>query len=275
MHHNLLHMIPSCLLSKVAFLAHWFRVSPPVKVRVVFAIGGFVLLSPMYGGNLLCAQYIGFGLSFGEGITLLNEGSGISNDGELNFNRVLSPPVLVRGSEKVTISLTDNADGVVIIAIDAPARSDVAITVTAPAGNVLTLDEGNGGEGTPSTLPFQIGWAFWNLGVAGSGLSDVLPQSDFGHAREIVSATGTNIPFMSATFPMIRSANRSAGGGPPLPPPDPKYAGRPQLTQAEMARAFLLVYGSLGPMPENAQVGQYTGTIDVYAELVTYGDDEL
>lgn len=226
----------------------------------------------------LHAQHIGFGLSFGEGITLTNEGSGASNDGELNFNRLLSPPVLLAGSDPVTVSLSDLEDGVVIIAIDAPARADVTITVTAPAGNELTLDEGNGGgngNGTPSAIPFQIGWAYWNLGAAGTDLNAVLKQNDFGNAQEVVSATGTNIPFMSATFPMVRSANRSSSSGPPLPPPDPNYAGRPELTNADMARAFVLVYGTLGQVPESAQVGLYTGTIDIHAELSTYGGSEL
>lgn len=211
----------------------------------------------------LQAQHIGFGLSFAEGITLTNKGSVFRHDGELNFNRLLSPPVLLAGADPVTVSLTSLTEGVVIIAIDAPARADVTITVTAPAGNELILDEENG-------IDFQIGWAYWNLGSAGADLNAVLQQSDFGNAQEVVSATGINIPFMSATFPMVRSANRSSSSGSPLPPPDPNYAGRPELTDADMARAFVLVYGTLGEVPSGAQVGLYTGTIDIHAELSTY-----
>jgi hypothetical protein len=208
------------------------------------------------------AQRIGFGLSFGEGVSLSNVGSELSGDGMLNFNQVLSPPILLANSAKVTISPQTNNGGVVVIEIEAPANADITVTITAPSGNVLMLHETNG-NGTPPTLPFQIGWGFWNLGAETSA---TLQVNDFGNAREVVSATGMNIPFMSATFPMSR---RATAAGVIPPPPDPNYTGR---SVAPLAKAFLLVYGSVGPVPENAQAGTYEGIVDIHVELSTYNE---
>jgi len=210
------------------------------------------------------AQHIGFGLSFGSGVELISEGSGNSGDGFLNFNRVLSPPVLLGGSDALTIDLSSNNSGVVILRINAPEQADVTVTVTAPAGNRLDIID-HSGDGPAPSLPFQIGWAYWNL--ADEAHTGPISATDFGMAREVVSATGSSIPFMSATFPMRR---RSATGSPQPPtPPNPMYTGRddgPQTT------AYILVYGTLGPIPEEAQVGFYEGMIDVHVELSTYGE---
>ena len=250
---------------------------PPGRTRIFLQRGilltaGLSLLLVLSAATAtLQAQHIGFGLSFGDGVELNNLGSEVSNDGVLNITRVLDPPALLPGVETVTVSPDQNEDGVVIIEIRAPVRADVTVTVTAPPGNELLLDEGNGngsnGDDDTESIPFQIGWGYWNHGNNGSEAPITI--SDFGQAKEVVSATGSHIPFMSATFPVSRDARGS--GGPPPPPPTPDYEGRNnEQNPVEMASAFLLVYGSVGPVTSIPQAGTYTGTIDIHVELSTY-----
>lgn len=229
--------------------------------RIIIISLFLLLLIPSFS----LAQRIGFGLSFGEGVRLTNLGSDTRADGVLDFNSVLSPPVLLARDPKVTISPQQNESGVVIFEIEAPADADITVTITAPPGNQLIIDDPSNSEALEA-LPFQIGWAYWNLGTLDTGTIQI---ADFSNAREMVSTLGSEVTFSSATFPLKRNLRVSAG--PPPPPPMPNFRDRDTIeAPVVLGRAFLLVYGSVGPIPENPQVGTYTGTIDIHIELSRY-----
>ena len=211
----------------------------------------------------LQAQHIGFGLSFGANISMEIIGNS-ENEQQLNFSSSLLFPFLVRGTDGVAITRTENEQSVVLIAIDAPEGSDITVTVNAP--HELTIDGDNS-----DTLPFQIGWAYWNLGAT---TSETINTGDYLNAREVVSVTGMGMPFSSVTFPATRTFR--GVNGPPPPPPMPNFSGRNTGSNpVPMVRSFLLIYGSINQVKANQQVGIYTGVIGIEAELSIYNNSSV
>lgn len=207
------------------------------------------------------AQRIGFGLSAGsEGIQLTNEGS-VAHLTDLSFNDFTGGiPFFLPGDDGVTIDLTENFDGIVVIKIEAPEHLDVNINVSAPGGNKLRLD----GTSEEHTLDFFIGWAYWNrYGGVSPDLTTLRAE-----AREVVSPSEASIPFNAATFPMRR---RTDGSTPPPPPPTPDHG---DYTPPPTAEAYILVYGRLGDIPEIVQAGEYSEIISIHAEFASYGPSE-
>lgn len=226
-------------------------------LHIATALIGMALAAPS-----VTAQRIGFGISFGAGVTVENLGS-TNGDFDLDFNESARPRAIVVGDTRnpvVRIRPGLNDGGVVRLKITAPADADVTVTVAAPPNNVLALNA------NPSlgTLPVQIGWGYWNPGQ--DATYTVVPSEMVTAAREVVRGDGTGLSFSSVTFPMNRRAIGSAG--PPTAPPDPKYVGR--TPAVAMAVAYLIVYGSIPSVPPGTLVGVYSGTIDVRVELSTY-----
>lgn len=152
------------------------------------------------------------------------------NVDELNFNT--KQRVILAGST-VTINLTDEAAAVLTI----DGRADLDVTVTIDADVELVLNSEN-------KIPLSIGFAYSNLGAG-----------DEANAK----AQAIQVPagFSGATFPLLRR-----NSGPPGPPPTPDHAGYVQPT----ARAYLFIYGILGPVPSGAAAGIYIGEINITVE---------
>jgi spore coat protein U-like protein len=154
--------------------------------------------------------------------------------GDLDFNA--KQPLIASGSNAtVTIALTDAACQ--WIGITGDATRDITIAITADP--YLTV--GAGGPG--SQIPFACKFAYSNLGV-----------SDASSAKTY--AIQVPIGFSSITLPMLRRTS-----GAPLPPPTPAHGGY----TAPSAKAYLFIYGTLGPVG-NVAAGSYSGTINVIVE---------
>jgi hypothetical protein len=97
-------------------------------------------------------------------------------------------------------------------------------------------------------IPLNIGFAYSNMGAESESLAKT-------QALQIPQG------FTSATFPVLRRST-----GPPGPPPTPEHNGY----TAPTADAYLFIYGTLGPVPEDAAVGLYFGEINIHIEYSTY-----
>ncbi len=172
----------------------------------------------------------------GEGITLTI----VDNPAGLNFNS--KQQVIVVGNPSiVSIDLLDNS--VIVIELEAPLEYDLTAELSWETG--LSLN----GSDTGVTVPFGIRWAYNNTGE----LSDVDRRTS---AVEIPSY------FNTLTFPV----RRRRAGGPPLPPPTPEHGGymRPR------GKAYLYIYGTLGPIPSGIRAGVYSADINL---MVSYADN--
>lgn len=222
-------------------------------MKRLFVLFGVLMLSAVAGH----AQRINFGLSAGStGITLTNLGT---ENGVLNFNVVQNP--ILPGSAIITINLQQNTFQVVPILIEAAEHLDVTVEVTSPP-NGLELVGHTGDEPVP-TLPFQLGWAYWNQSQPLATI-DPFSVQVMGNAREVQPAIGAQLGFSSVTFSMRRRAD---GSTPPPPPPTPAHGG---MTQPTPASAILYLYGSLGPVPQNASSGMYSGQIQILVQYASY-----
>ena len=222
-------------------------------MRKLLVLSWVLLLSTVAGH----AQRINFGLSAGDaGITLTNLGS---EDGVLDFNAVKNP--IFPGSQIITISLQQNGQFVVPILIQAAEHLDVTVEVTAPPNGLELV--GHTGSGPVPTVPFQLGWAYWNLSTPLAAIDPYSIQM-MGNTREVQPAVGAQLGFSSATFPMRRRAD---GSTPPPPPPTPAHGG---MTQPNTASAIVYLYGSLGPVPQNASSGLYNGQIQIVVNYASY-----
>jgi hypothetical protein len=203
------------------------------------------------------AQRINFGLSAGDvGITLTNLGS---ENGVLDFNAVTNP--IKPGNALITINLQQNTSQVVPILIEAAEHLDITVEVITPPNGLELV--GHTGNGPAPTLPFKLGWAYWNQSQP-LAVIDPYSVQVMGNAREVQPAVGATLGFSAATFPMRRRAD---GTTPPPPPPTPAHGG---MTQPNTAKAILYLYGSLGPVPQSASSGQYTGQIQVLVSYASY-----
>lgn len=166
----------------------------------------------------------------------------VNNPLGINFNdkqRV----IIVGDPTPVVIEIADNQ--VVVIEIDAPIEYDLTVEFTwTPGLSYLGLDTG-------TLVPFGLNIAYNNTGEL----------TDFDRR-----ATAVEVPssYRTVTLPV----RRRTAGGPPLPPPTPDHEGfvRPR------GKAYLYVYGSLGPIPSNIRSGNYSGSIDIY---VNYNENNF
>jgi len=151
----------------------------------------------------------------------------------LNFNE---KNYLIETGTMVDVLISDNAAA--IITIEGQPDRDITLTLDAPTR--LTLDALN-------SIPFRAKMAYSNLGT---------PSEP--HAR--ATATELTPGCGSYTLPLLTTnsahAALPAGSGP---------AGY----NAANGRVFLFIYGTLGPVPQNAAAGLYTGEINIY---VSYAD---
>lgn len=191
-----------------------------------------LLISSLLLTSNAMGQRISFGLYAAEGLTLTP-----LDLSELNFN---TKQPLILATQSVTINKLDAASA--IIMITGRLDQDITVTISAPA----TLDLNT------SHIPLSVKFAYYNTGV------------EYPSQVEVKS-TATELPagFSSVTFPFQRRKSETPT---PLAPPTPAHSGR-TITQGY---AYLIIYGTLGPVPSNAEVGSYSGDINVHVEYSTY-----
>lgn len=132
------------------------------------------------------------------------------------------------------VVITQDDPRAVIFEINAVEYLDVNVTLTPPPGSQLLR------EGDPDTgLSVQIYMAYYNRG-------SIDP--------EIAATQATVVTSEMITFPVRRRA-----GGPPGPPPTPSHAGY----TPPMAKAYLVIYGTLMVGGGNLKAGLYSGDIHV------------
>jgi hypothetical protein len=175
------------------------------------------------------AQRISFGLYATEGITLEPVGLG-----ELNFN-VKQPIILA--NQSVNINKIDDASAILKIT----GRLDQEVIVTLSASPTLDLNT--------SHIPMSVRFAYYNTGVAYLSESEVKS-----------SAIELPLGFTSVTFPFKKRLT-----GTPIPPPTPNHSGNVNA----QGIAYIVVYGALGPVPSNAEIGNYQGDINIHVEYST------
>lgn len=177
------------------------------------------------------AQRVSFGLYASDDITLTP-----GNVDVLNFNS--KQTLIVAGN---TISIPNHLDEFAAV-ITISGRSDLDVTVTIDSPFTLDLNAEN-------IIPLTLGFAYSNMGSGG----------DVASAK--TQAIQVPAGFTTATFPIYRQA-----AGPPGAPPTPDHIGYTQPT----GMAYLFIYGTLGPVPNDAAAGLYSGEINIYVEYSTY-----
>jgi hypothetical protein len=142
----------------------------------------------------------------------------------------------------------------VIFRITAPDYADLTVEVSKTTDLTLVCE----GEVCPNplpTIPYQVGWSFWN-----NGHDPLNPDPSIlelvASSTEILSSLGAPLPFSFATFPM---AKRSLGDGPPVPPTPESGA----YVNAPSKSAYLLIYGGIANLPNGLQAGNYQGMISI------------
>lgn len=141
---------------------------------------------------------------------------------------------------------------VVIFRVVAPEYIDITVEVSKLSELTLVCE----GEVCPNPLPalnYQLGWSYWNEGH-NPNEPDLAVYDILAGSTEILTPTGAQMPFSTATFPIVE---RGIGSGPPIPP-TPDSGG---YTSAPNTVAYLLVYGGIANIPSNSQAGIYEGTI--------------
>jgi len=152
---------------------------------------------------------------------------GITDNGALNFGN-LYPGV----SKSITLSSNDAA----VFEITAETGYDLTVSMISPSA--LT------GPGT-KTIPFHLSFAYSNQGMLNVTAAKT-------------SATEVSSGMTSVTFPL-----RKYTSGLPAPPPNPLDGNNPvRMT----AKAYLFIYGSIGPVASDASAGVYTGTVNITVE---------
>ncbi len=153
--------------------------------------------------------------------------------GELNFNE---KNYLIEVGKMVDVLLSDYAAAV--ITIDGQSDREIALTLDAPLR--LTLDASN-------SIPIMTRMAYSNHGA-----------TDESQAR----ATATELTYgsHSVTIPILR--NNSA-------PAAMHATSDPTRSDLSTGRVFLFLYGTLGPVPQNAAAGLYTGEINIHVSYAS------
>jgi len=199
--------------------------------KCIYIVLALMLSMPVLAQRINFSTYVQ-----GEAITLTI----LDNADGLVFNR--KQQVIVVGDPSVvSVNITDNA--VVVIEIDAPIEYDLTAELNWETG--LSYN----GLDTGVTVPFEFRFAYNNTGE----LSD---------AERRANATQVPPMFQTITFPVRRRTT----GGPPPPPPTPEHGGylRPR------GKAYLYIYGNLGPIPTGIRAGNYSADIQLN---VTYADN--
>lgn len=178
----------------------------------------------------LMAQRISFGLYASDGLVISEIGVG-----GLDFNR--KQAVILAGNT-VSIQFQDK-DEVAVLMIEGRSDLDITVSISAPAS--LSLDASN-------QVPLALRFAYSNSGA---------------DSEELARNAAQEMPagFTNATFPV----NRRIAGLPP-PPPTPGHVGY----TAPTGKAFVFIYGTLGPLAANQAAGVYTGDITVRVEYSKY-----
>jgi len=117
-----------------------------------------------------------------------------------------------------------------VITIEGQSDREIALTLEAPLQ--LTLDASN-------SIPFMPRMAYSNLGAL-----------DESQAR--ATATELTRGSNSFTIPILRNNSASAA-----------------IYAASTGRVFLFLYGTLGPVPQNAAAGLYTGEISIHVSYAS------
>lgn len=198
-------------------------------------------------------QIINFNLASSENIVL--EAVGI--DSELHFNAAGNGNgnyIMAGDIGPLIIDRNSFSDEMVVFRVTVPDYVDLNVEVSKTVDLTLVCE----GEVCPDplpTIPYQLGWAYWNNGSDPS-LSDPSLTELINSSTEILTASGTPMPFSVATFPAMK---RILGSGPPVPPtPDSgSYAG------STSTNAYILVYGGIQNIPQNIQAGTYEAVINV------------
>lgn len=166
-------------------------------------------------------------VSFG---SYASEGITLSSSEGLNFSQKQN---IILAGQTVSINLMDNET--TALEIYAQANLDVTVFIDAPA----TIDKDGSNK-----IPLALRFAYCNQG-----------RIDENSAK--ISSIEVPAGFSSITFPVLRRAS-----GAPAPPPTPNHVGY----SAGRAKAYLFIFGMLGPVPANAAVGLYTGIVQVRVE---------
>lgn len=153
--------------------------------------------------------------------------------GALNFNQ---KNYLIEAGKMVDILLSDNAAAV--ITIEGQSDREIALTLDAPLR--LTLDAVN-------SVPFNAKMAYSNSGA---------PSESHGRATATELIYGAN----TITIPFLRDNPAPAGM---------KAASYPAGYSPATGRVFLYLYGTLGPVPQNAAAGLYTGEINIHVSYAS------
>ena len=102
---------------------------------------------------------------------------------------------------------------VVIFRVVAPEYVDITVEVSKLSELTLVCE----GEVCPNPLPtlnYQLGWSYWNEGHNPTE-PDLAVHDILAGSTEILTPTGAQMPFSTATFPIVE---RGIGSGPPIPP---------------------------------------------------------
>lgn len=164
----------------------------------------------------------------------------IDNPDGLNFNR--KQQIIVVGDPNV-VSVEISHGATVVVEIDAPLEYDLTLSIASESGLSLNgLDSG-------VVVPFDFRFAYNNTG-------------EVTDTERRASAVQIPALFHTVTFP----TRRRSAGGPPPPPPTPEHGGfiRPR------GKAYLYLYGNLGPIPAGIPSGNYSADIQIN---VTYADN--
>jgi hypothetical protein len=139
-----------------------------------------------------------------------------------------------------TKSILLNASEVTAFEITAAEGYDLTVSVSSP-----TVLDGPDNK----AIPISLNFAYSDQGAAIASLAKT-------NAQEVPAG------FTSVTFPVRRSAS-----GLPAPPPIPLDG---TTTTRPTAKAYLFIYGSIGPVPSDASAGDYTGTVNIMVEYDNY-----
>lgn len=171
-------------------------------------------------------------------------GSALGQSARINFGAYGNRPmeIMAVGHDELAfgqvtagdpdVVIAQNDPRAVILEITAVEYMDISVTLTPPPGNQLLR------EGDPATgIGVQIKMAYFNQG-------NVDP--------EIAAAQATVVTGDMITFPVRRRV-----GGPPGPPPTPSHAGY----TPPMAKAYVVIYGTLNLGGDGLKAGKYSGDI--------------
>jgi len=195
-------------------------------------------MAPVLLPATIAAQRISFGLFAADDLALSTTGNV-----ELNFNQKAG--IIVAGNQAVPIFKTDEES--VIFVIEGRVDLDVTVSIFYEPDLMLQVGE------TIHKIPLTIRFAYHNVGLE---VFEALPETTIREQALEVPAG-----FNHATFAMRRRLT-----GPPSPPPTPDHQGHTQ----PRGKSYLVIYGTMGPVPINAPAGLYGATVTISVEYAHY-----